>query len=229
MQQVEQTAPQSSAPTGAPAADDPQAQFVARVLGDTEDTWNRVFAQGGRRYEEPILVLFDGPVRSACGFASAAVGPFYCPGDHKLYLDLSFFRELDNASARRATSRRPTSSRTKSGITCRRCSASPSGCTAPASGRRKRRPMRCRCGWSCRPTAWPASGVITRSRSSCWSRATSKKGSGPRRPSATTGCSDESQGTVVPESFTHGSAEQRVSWLKRGLQTGDMDGCDTFN
>ena len=194
MQQVEQTAPQSSAPTGAPAADDPQAQFVARVLADTEDTWNRVFAQSGKRYEEPILVLFDGQVRSACGFASAAVGPFYCPGDHKLYLDMSFFRELDKlrrAGRLRAGLRHRARSRPSRADAARHLRAGPQ---RPPARRRKRRPTRCRCGWSCRPIAWPASGVITRSRSSCSSRATSKKGSGPPRPSATTGCSDAVKG-----------------------------------
>ena len=69
--------------------------MVSSVLADTEDTWDRIFAAGGRRYEQPHLVLFERAVQSACGSASAAVGPFYCPGDHKVYLDLTFFRELD--------------------------------------------------------------------------------------------------------------------------------------
>src|SRR5688572_16366860 len=90
MQQTEQSGPTTSVEPGAAPANDPQAQFVSAVLGDTEDTWNRIL----RNYEEPVLVLFDGSVRSACGMASSAVGPFYCPGDHKLYLDLSFFRDL---------------------------------------------------------------------------------------------------------------------------------------
>jgi predicted metalloprotease len=86
--------PGPSAPAG-PPADDPQAKFVSQVLADTEDTWKRIFAQAGAAYREPGLVLFDGAVNSACGQASAAVGPFYCPLDEKVYLDLSFFRELD--------------------------------------------------------------------------------------------------------------------------------------
>src|SRR5262245_29994873 len=79
-----------SAPTGAPT-NDPAAEFVAVVLADTEETWGRVFAASGRQYREPVLVLFENSVQSACGSASAMSGPFYCPADQKVYLDLSFF------------------------------------------------------------------------------------------------------------------------------------------
>ena len=87
-------APTQTGPTGAPA-NDPQAEFAAVVLADTEDTWTRVFQQGGERYQPPTLVLFTDAVESACGTNSAAVGPFYCPLDRKVYIDLSFYRELD--------------------------------------------------------------------------------------------------------------------------------------
>ncbi len=83
---------QPSAPLS--EADQQMAEFVAVVLGDTEDTWHPIFRQLGRDYREPTLVLFTGSVNSACGYASAAVGPFYCPGDQKLYIDLSFFHDL---------------------------------------------------------------------------------------------------------------------------------------
>ncbi len=98
---TEQVAPQQTqqVPTGAPT-NDPAAEFVAVVLGDTEETWHRVFRQGGREYEEPVLVLFENSVQSACGGASSASGPFYCPADRKIYLDLSFFRELDRSAPR---------------------------------------------------------------------------------------------------------------------------------
>src|SRR5512143_4180175 len=91
---VQQSVPQTEqqVPAGAPSKNDPQAVFVAQVLKGTEDAWTQVFARGGREYEKPILVLFDGRVESACGLTSAAVGPFYCPGDRKVYLDLAFFR-----------------------------------------------------------------------------------------------------------------------------------------
>jgi uncharacterized protein len=95
---VQQMAPESAqqeAPAGPAKADDPQAQFIGVVLKDTENTWNAIFQKSGKQYTEPRLVLFDGRVSSACGMASAAVGPFYCPLDSKVYLDLAFFRELD--------------------------------------------------------------------------------------------------------------------------------------
>ncbi len=228
MQQVEQTAPQSSAPAGAPAADDPQAQFVARVLGDTEDTWNRVFTEGGRRYEEPILVLFDGQVRSACGFASAAVGPFYCPGDHKLYLDMSFFRELDKlgapgdfAQAYAIAHEVGHHVQTLLGISERVHGARQRASQAQANALSVRLELQADClagvwGHHARQKQLLEQGDIEEGLQAAASIGDDQL---QRR----------SQGTVVPESFTHGSAEQRVSWLKRGIQTGNMDGCDTFN
>ena len=95
------------------------------VLKDTENAWQQVFERSGERYQDPTLVLFDGRVASACGMASAAVGPFYCPARRKVYLDMAFFRELRSASARPAISRRPTWWRTRWATTCRTCSASP--------------------------------------------------------------------------------------------------------
>jgi predicted metalloprotease len=95
---VQQSVPQTQqqVPAGAPSSNDPQAVFVAQVLKGTEDAWSQVFAREGQQYEKPVLVLFDGQVESACGFTTAAVGPFYCPADRKVYLDLAFFRELSS-------------------------------------------------------------------------------------------------------------------------------------
>ncbi len=95
-QQTEQRVPQSRAP-----ADDPQTHFVRVILGDTERIWTDVFRRNGRTYVKPHLVLFDERVESACGMASAAVGPFYCPQDSRVYLDLSFFRELSQRAVLR--------------------------------------------------------------------------------------------------------------------------------
>ncbi len=81
---------------GAPPADDPQSRFIAVVLGDTETTWQQVFRQSGQAYVPPTLVLFSDATQSECGLGQAAMGPFYCPADQKVYLDLSFFRELDS-------------------------------------------------------------------------------------------------------------------------------------
>jgi uncharacterized protein len=94
LEEADSPATIDSGPERKPPADDPQADFVRAVVGDTEDTWTRLFSQGGGTYEPPRLVLFSGAVQSACGQASAAVGPFYCPPDRRVYLDLQFFREL---------------------------------------------------------------------------------------------------------------------------------------
>ena len=186
---VEQIAPQiqqQQAPVGPPAADDPQAQFIGVVLKDTENAWTTVFQKTGGRYEEPTLVLFDGRVDSACGLASAAVGPFYCPADRKVYLDTAFFRELDQrfgapgdfAPGVRGRARgRATTSRTSSGISDQ--------VTARSSGRgRRSRRTTSRSGSSFRRTAWPASTATSTSSTS--TRATSRRACGRRPRSATT-------------------------------------------
>lgn len=92
-QGTEQSAPPSAQTRQAPPANDQQAEFVRSILGDTEDTWRAVFAQNGREYKDPTLVLFSGQVNSACGRATSATGPFYCPADQQVYLDMDFFSE----------------------------------------------------------------------------------------------------------------------------------------
>src|SRR5690606_16803351 len=88
--------PVESSPASAPPADDAAAQFISLVLADTEDTWRALFSQSGQTYREPKLVLFSGAYPTACGMGEAAMGPFYCPGDQKVYIDLSFYDELQN-------------------------------------------------------------------------------------------------------------------------------------
>ena len=95
MSQAQQGAPQTQQDPTAPPADDEASQFVAAILGETEDVWGQVFQQNGSQYPVPRLVLFSGAVQSACGGASAAVGPFYCPADQQVYIDLSFFEQME--------------------------------------------------------------------------------------------------------------------------------------
>jgi predicted metalloprotease len=229
VQQVDQPAPSdSAAPTGAPPADDPQARFVAAVLGDTEDTWNRIFTTRGDEYEEPVLVLFDGSVRSTCGFASAAVGPFYCPTDHKVYLDLSFFRDLDQrfgapgdfAQAYVIAHEVGHHVQTLTGISERVHRARSRGSEADANALTVRMELQADC----------LAGV--------WGHHAGRRqllesGDVDEGLRAAAAIGDdrlqrEAQGYVVPESFTHGTSEQRAAWLTRGLQTGDLNACDTF-
>jgi predicted metalloprotease len=230
LQQVEQTAPQGDAvPAGAPPADDPQAQMVSAVLADTEDTWRRVFRENGSIYEDPRLILFDGQVRSACGLASAAVGPFYCPADRNVYLDLSFFRELDQrfgapgdfAQAYVIAHEVGHHVQTLLGISSRVHSARSRMSEAEANEISVRQELQADCyagvwGSHAARRDWLDPGDVEEG----------------LRAAAAIGddrLQKRSQGYVVPESFTHGSSEQRQRWLTRGLQTGDMRQCETFN
>jgi predicted metalloprotease len=155
---VEQTSPQvdsRAAPTGVPA--DEAGRFVSKVLGSTEKVWGGIFQQSNARYRPPTLVLYDGQVRSACGTAQAAMGPFYCEGDEKLYIDLAFFRELQNRFRSRATSRKRMSLPTRWVITCRNLP----GDLTRRMPRHVPKPTAHLYAWNCRLTATRASGAST--------------------------------------------------------------------
>lgn len=229
MQQVEQAAPASdAAPAGAPPADDPQAQMVSAVLADTEDTWRRVFRDNGGTYEDPRLILFDGQVRSACGTASSAVGPFYCPADRNVYLDLSFFRELDErfgapgdfAQAYVIAHEVGHHVQTLLGTSGQVQSARARASEAQANDLSVRQELQADCyagvwGHHAKKRDWLDPGDVEEGL-----RAAAAIGDDRMQR--------RSQGYVVPESFTHGSSEQRQRWLQRGLQSGDLRQCQTF-
>jgi predicted metalloprotease len=229
LSQVEQSAPPTdAAPAGAPPADDPQAQMVSAVLADTEDTWRRVFRENGGTYEDPRLILFEGQVRSACGLASSAVGPFYCPGDRNVYLDLTFFRELDQrfgapgdfAQAYVVAHEVGHHVQTLLGTSSRVQSARARASEADANELSVRQELQADCyagvwGHHASQRNWLEQGDVEEG----------------LRAAAAIGddrLQKRSQGYVVPESFTHGSSEQRQRWLQRGLQSGDIRQCDTF-
>ena len=225
---VEQAAPEQQAqsvPTGAPT-NDPAAEFVSVVLGDTEETWSRVFAAAGKQYREPVLVLFEDQVRSACGSASAASGPFYCPSDQKVYLDLSFFRELDRrfgapgdfAQAYVVAHEVGHHVQTLLGINRQVQEAQQSSRGATANAMSVKLELQADC----------FAGV--------WGHHASKKnlldaGDVDEGLKAAAAIGDDrlTGGRVSPESFTHGTSEQRAHWLRQGLSTGDINSCDTFN
>jgi predicted metalloprotease len=230
LQQAEQTAPASdAAPGAAPPADDPQAQMVSAVLADTEDTWRRIFRDNGGTYEDPHLILFEGQVRSACGLASSAVGPFYCPGDRNVYLDLTFFRELDQrfgapgdfaqayVVAHEVGHHVQTLLGTSSRVNAARARAS----EAEGNELSVRQELQADCYagvWAHHANRrnWLEAGDVEEG----------------LRAAAAIGddrLQRRSQGYVVPESFTHGSSEQRQRWLQRGMQSGDIRECDTFS
>lgn len=223
-QQVGQTAPgQEASPTLRTGVD----RFVAQVLGSTEDTWGRIFAEQGQRYPQPTLVLFSGRVRSACGAASSASGPFYCPGDQKLYLDTSFFDELsqrfgapgDFAAAYVIAHEVGHHVQTVTGISeqVRRAQARASEEQSNAVQVRMELQADCFAGvWASRNRNILDSGDFEEG-----VRAAQAIGDDRLQRQAT--------GTINPDSFTHGTSAQRVAWLTRGFQTGDLNACDTFS
>ena len=229
MQGVEQSAPTGDAvQTGAPSDNDPQAAMVASVLAATEDTWHRIFKENGATYEEPVLVLFENSVRSNCGAASSAVGPFYCPADHKLYLDLSFFRDLDQrfgapgdfAQAYVVAHEVGHHVQTLLG-TSQKVHSARQRLSEPEANQMS---VRLELQADCYAGVWGHHAK----RADFLDPGDVEEG---LRAAAAIGddrLQRQRQGRVDAESFTHGSSEQRQQWLTRGLQTGDVDQCDTF-
>lgn len=216
-------------PSGEPAtARDRQTDFVARVLGDTEDVWGQAFQKMGTRYQPPKLELFRGQVGSACGLASAAMGPFYCPGDQKVYLDLAFFDELsqrfgapgDFARAYVIAHEIGHHVQNQLGLMSQveRKSANASPEMRNALSVRQELQADCLAG------VWGHSAQA---------RGALEPGDVEAGIAAATAVGDDriqkaTRGYVVPEAFTHGSSAQRVRWFKIGLQTGDLRQCNTF-
>lgn len=212
-----------------PAANDEQAQFVSVVLADTEDTWQQLFAASGQRYQEPRLVLFSDAVKSACGFANAAVGPFYCPADKQVYLDLGFFRDLkqrfgapgDFAEAYVIAHEVGHHVQNLLGVSAdvRRRQRGLGKADANALSVRLELQADCFAGvWA--NQADRARKILEQGDIEEGLNAASAIGDD--RLQRRTG------GRVVPDSFTHGSSEQRVRWFRRGFETGDPAACDTF-
>jgi predicted metalloprotease len=228
LQQVPDTPAGQTGPAGPPPANDEQAQMVSAVLGDTEDTWRQIFAQNGSQYQEPALVLFEGSVQSACGMASSAVGPFYCPADQKVYIDLSFFRDLDQrfgapgdfAQAYVVAHEVGHHVQTLLGVSSRVNQMRQRMSETQANQLSVLQELQADCyagvwGNHAASREWLEDGDVEEG----------------LRAAAAIGddrLQRQSQGHVVPESFTHGSSEQRQQWLRRGLQSGDIRQCDTF-
>lgn len=224
-----QPAPPSAAPS-TPAAEGSQADFVAVVLADTEDVWNGIFGQSNRRYAEPALVLFSQAVQSQCGFADAAVGPFYCPADRKVYLDLSFFDDLhrrfgapgDFAQAYVVAHEIGHHVQNLLGISTRVRQQQSDISKADANALSVRLELQADC----------LAGVWANQADRA--RQILESGDVDEALGAATAIGDDrlqrqSRGYVVPDSFTHGSSEQRVRWFRNGLESGSPDACDTFS
>jgi uncharacterized protein len=215
------------APKGAPA--DEMGQFVSKVLGSTEDVWGKIFQRSNSQYRAPTLVLFDGQVRSACGMGQSAMGPFYCPGDEKLYLDLAFFRDLqtrfrapgDFAQAYVIAHEVGHHVQKLTGAFQKMESARGRASQAEFN----RLSVRMELQADCYAGVWGHhAGTLNKLDAGDLAEALN----------AATAIGDDrlqkqTQGRVVPESFTHGSSEQRVRWFKRGMDSGRPQDCDTFS
>lgn len=217
-------------PTAEELANDPLADMISVVIADTEDVWNEQFAQMGRRYEEPVLVLFKGATRSACGLGQAAMGPFYCPADHKAYIDLGFYDDMrtrfrapgDFAQAYVIAHEVGHHVQNLLGISSevRRRQQGLGKADANALSVRLELQADCLAGvWA--HHADRARGIL-------------EAGDVDEALNAASAIGDDrlqrqSRGTVVPESFTHGTSAQRQRWFRRGLESGDPNACDTFS
>jgi hypothetical protein len=203
--------------------------FVSFVLADTEDAWGALFTAAGKTYEAPTLVLFSGAVQSACGTAQTAVGPFYCPGDRKVYIDLSFYQELQNrfgasgdfAQAYVVAHEVGHHVQTLLGISDRNMAARQRASDAQANALSVRQELQADC----------FAGIWAHNADR--SRQLLEAGDIEEGLNAAAAIGDDrlqkqSQGYVAPESFTHGSSEQRVRWFKRGFESGTIEACDTF-
>jgi predicted metalloprotease len=208
---------------------DEGAKFVSAVLGDTEDTWKDIFARAGRTYQDPTLVLFSRQTQSACGFATSASGPFYCPGDRKVYIDLAFYQQLkdqfrapgDFAQAYVIAHEIGHHVQNLLGILPKVDQARrQAGSEVESNQLSVRLELQADC----------YAGI--------WAHEAEKKGilevgdiDEALNAAAQIGddtIQQRTQGRVVPESFNHGTSDQRSRWFKRGYQQGDMNSCDTF-
>ncbi|WP_109118207.1 neutral zinc metallopeptidase [Azospirillum sp. TSO22-1] len=225
------TAPRTTTVQRAPrsGAEDELKSFVGHVLADTEDTWNAAFQQMGRTYQEPRLVLFSGAVDSACGTAQSAMGPFYCPLDRKVYIDLGFYRDLrdrfhapgDFAQAYVVAHEVGHHVQTLLGISQKVGEAQQRASKTEANALSVRLELQADCFAGLWGNAAQRRGVL-------------EPGDVDEALNAATAIGDDrlqqqARGRVTPDSFTHGSSAQRVRWFKRGMDSGRLDACDTFS
>lgn len=214
---------------GASSANDELADFVSVVLADTEDTWNELFRGFNRQYQEPRLVLFSGAVESACGYAQSAMGPFYCPRDQKVYIDLSFYQDLkyklgapgDFAQAYVIAHEVGHHVQNLLGISEQVYNARQKLSEAESNRLSVMQELQA----DCLAGVWASNADKARD--------ILEEGDIVEGLNAASSIGDDrlqkqSKGYITPDSFTHGSSEQRVKWFKIGLQSGDINSCNTF-
>jgi predicted metalloprotease len=222
--------PAVQAPAARPAAEDELAEFVSVVLADTEDTWRAVLPETGTAYREPTLVLFSGMTRSACGLGQAAMGPFYCPSDEKVYIDLAFYEEMrsrfgapgDFAQAYVIAHEVGHHVQNLLGISDKVQAARARAGQAEGNQMSVRLELQA----DCLAGVWAHHAERARSileAGDLEEALTAAAAIGDDRLQRQAG------GRVAPDSFTHGTSEQRVRWFRRGMEQGTLAACDTFS
>ena len=227
-QGMSQNAPAESAPI---PKDDPMAQFVAKVLGSTEDTWDKIFKNAGQQYPAPKLVLFSGQTPTACGAGQAAMGPFYCPGDQKVYIDLQFYQEMKTKFNAPGDFAQAYVIAHEVGHHIQNLMGTSDKVQQARQGARNdaeanQYSVRLELQADCYAGVWAhhADGE----------NRILEAGDVEEAMTAAAAIGDDalqkqSQGYAVPDSFTHGTSQQRMRWFNQGLSTGDVNKCDTFN
>ncbi|NOQ46996.1 MAG: flagellar biosynthesis protein FlgM [Desulfobulbaceae bacterium] len=227
--QSNRPASQSSEPYQATPEEQEQAEFISVVLADTEDVWNQVFRENGRTYQVPNLVLFSGAVQSACGFAQAAMGPFYCPGDRKVYIDLSFYKELQDKLHSPGDFARAYVVAHEIGHHVQKLLGISDQVDKARQQLSKKEfnkvSVRLELQADCFSGVWANRADRM--------RGILEPGDIEEAMNAASNIGDDrlqkqSKGYVTPDSFTHGSSAQRVRWFKQGYTTGDINSCNTF-
>ncbi|MCQ4289164.1 neutral zinc metallopeptidase [Pseudomonas stutzeri] len=230
-QLANQAGPAPTQQSDTPArGDDPQVAFVQAILGDTEDTWRALFQQSGSQYRDPTLVLFRGGVNSACGFASSAVGPFYCPGDRQVYLDLQFFDEMasrfsaagDFAQAYVIAHEVGHHVQTLLGVSQQMQAARQRGARMEGdNGLLVRQELQA----DCFAGVW---AYHAQQRHDWLEEGDLEEALNAANAIGDDNLQKQSQGRVVPDAFTHGTSAQRVRWFRTGFDSGEPGRCDTF-
>jgi predicted metalloprotease len=213
-----------------PPADDPMRDFVSAVLGSTEETWGALFSASGQTYREPALVIFSGATSSGCGTGQSAMGPFYCPLDQTVYIDLSFYNDLRQRLGAPGDFAQAYVIAHEVGHHIQNIL----GTREQVQGMRSRQgeaqanamSVRMELQADCYAGLWANHAERARQ--------ILQAGDVEEALGAASAIGDDrlqrqSQGVIVPESFTHGTSEQRVRWFRRGLERGDTQSCDTFN
>ena len=228
-QSMQQSAPQQSAPADPNAPRDAKRVFVGKILGSTDDAWTAIFKAKGQAYRKPTLVLFTGGIRTACGTGNSATGPFYCPGDEKVYIDLSFYDELQRRFKAPGDFAQAYVIAHEVGHHIQKLTGTTDKIDAlrgrAGEAEMNRASVKLELQADCYAGVWGHFAAEFKNQLD--------PGDVEQALTAAAAIGDDrlqrqSQGTVQPESFTHGTSAQRVRWFKRGQDSGKPGDCDTF-